>query len=80
MMIAVIGGRVVPSFTRNWLVKRSTGRLPTPPMQRFDKVALLVMLAALLMWVVLPDHWIAGFALLLAGILHAFPPGALGGV
>ena len=27
MMIAVIGGRVVPSFTRNWLVKRGGGRL-----------------------------------------------------
>lgn len=72
MMIAVIGGRVVPSFTRNWLVKRAAGRLPTSPMQLFDKAALLVLLAALLMWVILPDHWIAGFALLLAGIVHAF--------
>ena len=26
MMIAVIGGRVVPSFTRNWLVRRGEGR------------------------------------------------------
>lgn len=27
MMIAVIGGRIVPTFTRNWLVKRDEGRL-----------------------------------------------------
>ncbi|MEQ6250445.1 NnrS family protein [Sulfitobacter sp. HNIBRBA3233] len=71
MMIAVIGGRIVPSFTRNWLVKRGDGQLPTPPMQKLDKGALLLLLAALLIWVVLPVHWVAGFALLLAGIAHA---------
>ncbi len=52
MMIAVIGGRIVPSFTRSWLAKRAPGRLPVPPMQRFDKAALLALLAALLVWVV----------------------------
>jgi len=71
MMIAVIGGRVVPSFTRNWLAKRGDGRLPTPPMQKVDKIALLILLGAVLLWVVAPDHWAAGIALLLAGIAHA---------
>jgi uncharacterized protein involved in response to NO len=70
MMIAMIGGRIVPSFTRNWLVKQGKGRLPVPPMQRFDKVALLVLLAALLIWVILPDHLLTGTLLLLAGALH----------
>ena len=72
MMIAVIGGRIVPSFTRNWLVKRGPGRLPAPPMQRFDKLALLGLLAGLLVWVVLPEHVLTGALLLLAGLLHAF--------
>lgn len=71
MMIAVIGGRIVPSFTRNWLVKRGPGRLTVPPMQRFDKVALLGLLAALMIWVVLPDHLFTGTLLALAGALHA---------
>ncbi len=70
MMIAVIGGRIVPSFTRNWLVKRGTGRLPTPPMQRFDQVALLVLLGALLGWVAAPLHPASGAALALAGAAH----------
>ncbi len=70
MMIGVIGGRVVPSFTRNWLVKRGSGRLPTPPMQRFDKSALGVLLAALLLWVLMPAHPVSGAALLLAALLH----------
>ena len=71
MMIAVIGGRVVPSFTRNWLVKRQSAVLPTPPMQRLDKAALLVLLAALLLWVVWPLAMLTGITLALAGAGHA---------
>jgi uncharacterized protein involved in response to NO len=70
MMIAVIGGRIVPSFTRNWLVRRGPGRLPAPPMQRFDKLALLVLFAALALWVLRPVTTITGAALALAGALH----------
>jgi len=71
MMIAVIGGRVVPSFTRNWLVKRGPGRLPAPPMQRFDKAALIVLSIALVLWVAGPMHCATGAALALAGVVHA---------
>jgi len=71
MMIAVIGGRIVPSFTRNWLARRGPGRLPVPPMQRFDKLALLALLGALLSWVMLPMDDGTGAALIVVGILHA---------
>ena len=70
MMIAVIGGRIIPSFTRNWLVRREPGRLPVPPMQRLDKLALLALLLALLVWVALPEHPFTGILLLVAGVLH----------
>lgn len=70
MMIAVIGGRIVPSFTRNWLAKRAPGRLPVPPMQRFDKAALMVLVLGLLAWIALPDHPATAILLLLAGGLH----------
>ena len=72
MMIAVIGGRIVPSFTRNWLVKQGDPMLPAPPMQRFDKVALLILLVALLLWVAAPMHALTGVTLGLAGGLHAW--------
>lgn len=70
MMIAVIGGRIVPSFTRNWLAKQDAGRLPVPPMQRFDLFVLGVMLAALMAWVVAPFAPLTGIALALAGLAH----------
>lgn len=70
MMIAVIGGRIVPSFTRNWLLKQNAGRLPVPPMRRFDQLALGLLLATLLAWVIWPLATFTGFALALTGIVH----------
>jgi uncharacterized protein involved in response to NO len=70
MMVAVIGGRIVPSFTRNWLVKQRSAILPTPPMQRFDRLALLILGLALLLWVVTPGARVTGAALLVAAALH----------
>ncbi len=70
MMIAVIGGRIVPSFTRNWLVRRGGGRLPAPPMQRFDKLAILILVVALVFWVLWPAATATAVALLLVGLLH----------
>jgi uncharacterized protein involved in response to NO len=71
MMIGVIGGRVVPSFTRNWLVKQGATRLPTPPMRKFDKVALIALLVALLAWSAAPEAQLTAVFLAVAGILHA---------
>lgn len=70
MMIGVIGGRIVPAFTRNWLVQRKSPVLPAPPMQRFDTLALGALGLALLLWVVAPGAMVTGAALLLAGGLH----------
>ena len=70
MMISVIGGRVIPSFTRNWLVRQKSDRLPVPPMQQFDRAALLLTGLALGFWVVTPNHVATGFGLLGIGVLH----------
>jgi uncharacterized protein involved in response to NO len=69
-MIALIGGRIVPSFTRNWLVRRGSTALPAPPMQGFDKATLLATLAALLLWTALPGMAATGTALLAVAALH----------
>ena len=39
MLLALIGGRIVPSFTRNWLVKNGETRLPAS-FGGLDKAAL----------------------------------------
>ena len=70
ILIAMIGGRIVPSFTRNWLVKKGVDTLPAPPMQVVDKIALLILLGAVLLWVVYPGSAITGVMLIIAGIAH----------
>jgi len=70
MMITVIGGRIVPSFTRNWLAKRGADAGLASPMQRFDKLALPALAGALLAWTLAPDAPSTGMLLMLAGALH----------
>lgn len=72
MMVAVIGGRIIPSFTRNWLVRQPAGekRLPAAPMQRLDKAALLLLLLALMAWVALPEARLTAVLLAVAGVAH----------
>ena len=54
MLIMVVGGRIIPSFTRNWLKRQAGGRLPAP-MGGFDKAAMAISAAALLLWIILPE-------------------------
>jgi len=71
IMISVIGGRIVPSFTRNWLVKQgSTRHLPGQP-GRYDVVAIAVTATALLCWIARPSAKITGAALVVAALLQA---------
>jgi len=69
LLIALIGGRIVPSFTRNWLVRENPGRLPVP-FGRFDIIVVAVGALASLCWVVSPVGDLTGGALALAGVLH----------
>jgi hypothetical protein len=62
-LIALIGGRVIPSFTRNWLARENPGRLPLP-FGRFDQVVLIVSVLAMVSWVANPG-WIGTAALML---------------
>lgn len=71
MLITVIGGRIVPSFTRNWLVKSGRSARPAP-MGKPDKVSILATFLALGLWVAAPQSWPTGAMLLLAGVLQGF--------
>lgn len=66
LLVSLIGGRIVPSFTRNWLAQRGPGRLPTPP-SRLDAAVLGLTGAALLGWIAAPEHLLSGLLLLVAG-------------
>jgi uncharacterized protein involved in response to NO len=65
----LVGGRIVPSFTNNWLTRNNPGRLPTP-FSRFDMVAVTGSALALLVWVAAPAHVVTGILMLAGGILQ----------
>lgn len=68
LLILLIGGRIIPSFTRNWLAKRGPEPGPLPvPFGRLDAVFLGFTLAVLLLWVALPESTLTGIGLMLAG-------------
>lgn len=69
-LITLVGGRIVPSFTRNWLVRENPGALPAP-FSRFDRIALAAGVAALLSWIIDPGSAITGVLCALAAFLHA---------
>jgi uncharacterized protein involved in response to NO len=78
LLIMLIGGRIIPSFTRNWLVKRAAGRLPLP-FGRFDIAAMVMSGLALATWIGLPDHRVtAGFSAV-AALLNAWRLGRWAG-
>jgi uncharacterized protein involved in response to NO len=69
LLISLIGGRIIPSFTGNWLVKQQPGRLPVP-FARFDMLTVAVGSIALVAWIVQPAGNWTGYMLALAGVLH----------
>lgn len=69
-LIVLIGGRIVPSFTRNALLRQGPGRLPRP-FDRFDMVAVAAAVLALAMWCIWPEATPTGGVALVAGLLQA---------
>lgn len=78
LLITIIGGRIIPSFTRNWLVRENPGRLPVP-FNRFDAVAIGLSALALAAWAFFPERAETGLALLVAALANAIRLGRWAG-
>ena len=83
LLMMLIGGRVIPSFTTNWMKKQGLTVLPIP-FGSYDKIALLIAGTTLTAWVMLSvfpslsvnssasslASLLVGYGFLLAGLLH----------
>ena len=70
LMISLIGGRIVPTFTRNWLINRGSAAIPAE-FGLLDKLTLAFTSIALLFWCIVPTTQLTGYALLVSGLLQA---------
>jgi uncharacterized protein involved in response to NO len=72
MLIAFVGGRIVPSFTRNWLAKERP-EIPAPAtFGAPDRAALALTALALVFWAAAPEAAAAPWAELAAGLALGF--------
>lgn len=71
MLISLVGGRIIPSFTRNWLAKKQPESSPPVPEGRLDLTVLAVTGLALLTWAIAPDAAVTPWAALVAGLAIA---------
>lgn len=74
LLIMLIGGRIIPSFTTNWLRHHRPGASLPAPFDRFDAIALvfgcLALAALLVARATLGFEHLAGVVALAAGALH----------
>ena len=70
MLILLMGGRITPAFTRNWLKARGETRFPTA-FDRFDAAAMVVSGLAFVAWTVVPDWIGTAIGLGFAGLMTA---------
>lgn len=68
LLIVLIGGRIVPAFTRNWLAARGVQTLPAPS-DRLDMLTMAATLVALAIWVISPDD-VASPMMAVAAVLN----------
>lgn len=80
IMISVIGGRIIPSFTRNWIAKQGEKtRLPTQP-GPLDLLVIGGTVICLLSWIAFPDNKLTGLLLILAAALQLLRLSRWGGI
>lgn len=69
VLISVIGGRIIPVFTRNWLVRRSASSLPAAHGSP-DRMALATLHMGLVGWAFFPLSQDVGVVLIVAAALN----------
>jgi len=69
LLVMLIGGRIIPSFTRNWLNRMGAKRFPVP-FNRYDGLAILAGAIACVSWIVVPEHSLTAVIAIIAAGLH----------
>lgn len=69
-LIALIGGRIIPSFTGNWLAKQDGVHRRPSAFGKFDVVTIIVTVISLGAWTGFPEQSVTGGALFVAGVAN----------
>jgi uncharacterized protein involved in response to NO len=70
LLVTLVGGRIVPSSTRNWLARAAPGRLPAP-FGAIDAATVCATIVALGAWTAFPNGAATAVPLALAAVAQA---------
>lgn len=69
LLLTLIGGRVTPNFTREFLIRHNT-TAPSASLSPVDAVAIVLVVVAAVAWIVQPESVAAGEMLVAAGLAN----------
>jgi uncharacterized protein involved in response to NO len=69
ILMSLIGGRITPSFTRNWMAREGISPHPAP-MGKLDMGVMVIGVLTILAWVFAPEHRITGVLFIFATIAY----------
>lgn len=70
ILIGLIGGRIIPAFTRNWLMREGASQpMPTMPSPA-DMRVLAITAVSLVGWLLWPESNVVGWLLLMSALAH----------
>ena len=69
ILLALIGGRITPGFTEDFLAERQSPNQPAT-FSRFDGFSILLLGIAASLWIFIPQSTITALTFLVAGVLH----------
>ncbi|MCF6315436.1 MAG: NnrS family protein [Marinosulfonomonas sp.] len=79
VLLMLIGGRVIPSFTRNWLARREPGKLPKP-FDHYDTITVAASAIALGVWTAIETAPLLGTVFAALGVAHIIRLGRWAGL
>lgn len=71
LLVTIIAGRIVPSFTGNWLRQQGKDQMPFSS-NNIDQAALVLTLLTGLSASFMPTHWLTGGVAIATAIVHGF--------
>ena len=69
LLLTMIGGRLIPNFTREFLIQARRAERPAS-FSRFDGLSIVLVVMAAIAWIVRPESLGAGGALVVAGLVN----------
>ncbi|MGG7582029.1 NnrS family protein [Rhizobium sp. Nf11,1] len=69
LLVTIVGGRILPSFTRNWINQRGRTDFPVP-YSRFDAATIIVGAVSLAAWAISPGSIATGLSAAAAAVMN----------